>query len=181
MYQTLDDNDLDDDALWAVIDSAAAASSSLTSTTKSLKPQTTPTRFHSPKITFPVISNFTSPSSTITNPRKHSLTSGDLLPEESSTDHRQKKISRFSRSETTSPPSPVVVAASGGGMVKYVQRTPTTPPSSSYCSEYQIQSPVNCSADSSVMTHSLSGKFPTVALFKEYQNAAMAVSVLSFV
>jgi hypothetical protein len=30
----------------------------------------------------------------------------------------------------------------------------------------------------SSMRHSLSGRFPTVSLFKEYQNAAMAVSIL---
>ncbi|KAI3742244.1 hypothetical protein L1987_59924 [Smallanthus sonchifolius] len=89
-----------------------------------------------------------------------------LWAEESTNYHHPKKIARFSLAEATSPPAPLV-------MVKHVQRTPTTP--SSYCSDYQIQSPVNCSSDCSVMTHSLSGRFPTVDLFKEYQNAAMAV------
>ncbi|KAL7589241.1 hypothetical protein Lser_V15G38689 [Lactuca serriola] len=167
--QTLDDNDLDDEALWAVIDSAAALSS-LPPASKPLKPQNNnSSRFHSPKITFPIISKFTSPSpsSSNTKPRYHSMTDGEVLQVESSIDRPPKnKIARFSLCETTSPPAPLV-------MVKHVQRTPTTP--SSYCSESQIQSPVDCSSDCSVMTHSLSGRFPTVALFKEYQNAAMAI------
>ncbi|XP_076955009.1 uncharacterized protein LOC143629687 isoform X1 [Bidens hawaiensis] len=71
---------------------------------------------------------------------------------------------RLSVAEATSPPL---------AMVKHVPRTPTTPSSSGY----QIQSPpaVNCSSDCSTMTHSLSGRFPSVELFKEYQNAAMAI------
>ncbi|KAK1420706.1 hypothetical protein QVD17_22522 [Tagetes erecta] len=179
--QTLDDNDLDDEALWAIIDSAAAGvsppltsavtSSALTSATRSIKLQTNNNRFHSPKVQFPIISNFTSsspsPTSTTTTPRNHSISSRNVLLEESSTDQRPMKIARFSLAEASSPPSPLV-------MVKHVQRTPTTP--SSYCSDHrQIQSPVNCSSDCSVMTHSLSGRFPTVDLFKEYQNAAMSI------
>ncbi|KAJ0598601.1 hypothetical protein HanRHA438_Chr04g0197741 [Helianthus annuus] len=169
--QTLDDTDLDDDALWAVIDSAAAvASSALSSATRPLKPQNNNTRFHSPKVKFPVISKFTSssPLSPNTNPRKHSISRSEVLQEESSPDQRQKKIARFSLAEATSPPPPAHLA-----MVKHVQRTPTTP--SSYRSDYPVQSPVNSSSDCSVMTHSLSGRFPTVDLFKEYQNAAMAI------
>ncbi|KAK9055508.1 hypothetical protein SSX86_026591 [Deinandra increscens subsp. villosa] len=156
MNQTLDDNDLDDEALWAVIDSAAAASASsssaLTSATRSLKPQNNNNnRFHSPKVTFPIVSKFasSSPSSNNTTPRKHLISNGEvLLPEEeSSTGQRPKKIARFSLTEATSPPpAPLVM------------------------------SPVNCSSsDGSVMTHCLSGRFPAVDLFKEYQNAAMAI------
>nr|GEW29082.1 hypothetical protein [Tanacetum cinerariifolium] len=49
-----------------------------------------------------------------------------------------------------------------------------------YGSEYEIRSPgvdVVDNSDCSVMMsrHSLSGRFPTVAIFKEYQNAAMAI------
>ncbi|KAI7754405.1 hypothetical protein M8C21_020084 [Ambrosia artemisiifolia] len=168
LTQTLDDKDLDDDALWAAIDSAA--SSALSSVTRPLKPSnnnnhnnttTNNNRFHSPKVTFPVISKFTSPSPspTITNPRKHSLSNSEESP-------NSKKIARFSLAEATSPPAPLAI-------VKHVQRTPTTP--SSYRSDYQMQSPVNSPSDCSVMTHSLSGRFPTVDLFKEYQNAAMAI------
>ena len=166
--QTLDDKDLDDEALWAVIDSAVASSSSATKSLKAVPPRNSNHRFHSPKLKFPIISKFTSssPSSSSKPPRNHLITDGEVLQEESYTPQRPQKIARLCLSEATSPPAPLA-------MVKHVQRTPTTPASS--CSEYQIQSPVNSSADCSVMTHSLSGRFPTVALFKEYQNAAMAV------
>ncbi|KVI12095.1 hypothetical protein Ccrd_009456, partial [Cynara cardunculus var. scolymus] len=169
MSQTLDDKDLDDEALWAVIDSAVASSSSAAKSLKAVPPRNYNNRFHSPKLKFPIISKFTSssPSSSSRTPRSHLIANGEVLQEESYTLQRPQKIARLCLSETTSPPAPLV-------MVKHVQRTPTTPSSS--CSEYPIQSPTNnCSSDCSVMTHSLSGRFPTVALFKEYQNAAMAI------
>lgn len=168
MSQTLDDKDLDDEALWAVIDSAVASSSSAAKSLKAVPPRNNNNRFHSPKLKFPIISKFTSssPSSSSRTPRSHLIADGEVLQEESYTPQRPQKIARLCLSETTSPPAPLA-------MVKHVQRTPTTPSSS--CSEYQIQSPVNSSSDCSVMTHSLSGRFPTVALFKEYQNAAMAI------
>ena len=82
-------------------------------------------------------------------------------------------------SETTSP----LV------MVKHVQRTPTTPSYSSpeagrfsvkeystpTASERSPMSYAQCEEKEGVRLHSLSGRFPTVSLFKEYQNAAMAV------
>ncbi|XP_071688229.1 uncharacterized protein [Rutidosis leptorrhynchoides] len=167
MTQTLDDNYLDDEALWAAIDSAAVSSSAIASVTKSLKPQTNNNnnRYHSPKIQFPIMSKFNSstPISSSTNPRKHSMIENEVFQVERSNGERPMKIARFCRSETTSPLA----------MVKHVQHTPTTP--SSYSSEYQIQSPVNCLSDCSVMTHSLSGRYPTVSVFKEYQNAAIAI------
>ncbi|KAJ9548076.1 hypothetical protein OSB04_020619 [Centaurea solstitialis] len=180
MSQTLDDNDLDDEALWAVIDSAVASSSSAaTKSLKSVPPRNNNNnnhRFHSPKLKFPIISNFTSPSpspspsSSSRTPRTHLISNGE---EESYTPQRPSKIARLWLSETASPPPP---APAPLVMVKHVQRTPPTTPAASSCSEYQIQSPtVNSSPDCSVMTHSLSGRFPTVALFKEYQNAAMAI------
>nr|XP_043622963.1 uncharacterized protein LOC122594592 [Erigeron canadensis] len=157
MSQTLDDNDLDDEALWAVIDSAAAVSAA--------KPQNN--HHQSPKISFPLISNSPSPQSTITaNPRKQST----VNVEESFTDQRRKKIARVGRSDSIGCPSPPLA------MVKHVPRTPTS--SSSYCSDYQIQSPVDFKSDDCSVTtqlHSLAGRFPTVDIFKEYQNTAMAI------
>ncbi|KAK2996678.1 hypothetical protein RJ639_025897, partial [Escallonia herrerae] len=70
--------------------------------------------------------------------------------------------------------------------MKHVQRTPATPmcnlaaaqgynspPSSLECSPFVYG---HCEEKESVMRHSLSGRFPTVSLFKQYQNAAMAVN-----
>ncbi|GFZ10994.1 hypothetical protein Acr_22g0003920 [Actinidia rufa] len=127
----VDDKDLDDATLWAVIDSAAASLSSASKTPKPLALR----NHHSPE-----------------------------------NDYRPQKMTRSSVSEL-SETSPLVM----------VQRTPTAPPpsypspesrrfsvESSNLSYGQIEEKEN-------MRHSLSGRFPSVSLFKEYQNAAMAI------
>jgi hypothetical protein len=65
-------------------------------------------------------------------------------------------------------------------MVRTVQRTPT--PVTKVYSSPEIGNEVsprcfgrNDEENDNGMRHSLSGMFPTVSLFKEYQNAAMAV------
>ncbi|GKA49178.1 hypothetical protein Tco_0742136 [Tanacetum coccineum] len=153
--QTLDDNDLDDDALWAAIDSAAATSSSALTATKSLKPQSTKNSFKSPKITFPIISSPSSTTTTTTPTRKHSLvTDNNVSPV-------AKKVCGYERGCY-----PLAMVSTPKTMV-------------TYGSGYEIRNPgvdVVDNSDCSVMMsqHSLSGRFPTVAVFKEYQNAAMA-------
>ncbi|GFZ10989.1 hypothetical protein Acr_22g0003870 [Actinidia rufa] len=127
----VDDKDLDDATLWAVIDSAAASLSS------AIKP-----------------------------PKPLALRN----------DYRPQKMTRSSVSEL-SETSPLVM----------VQRTPTAPPS--YPSPEGRRFSVECSPivsecsnlsygqieEKDNMRHSLSGRFPSVSLFKEYQNAAMAI------
>lgn len=90
-------------------------------------------------------------------------------------------------SESSETTSPLV-------MVKHVQRTPTTPLYSSpeavrfsvkeystpTASECLPMSYAQCEEKEGARLHSLSGRFPTVSLFKEYQNAAMAVIPSSF-
>ncbi|KAA8518895.1 hypothetical protein F0562_016331 [Nyssa sinensis] len=181
MHYPVEDKDLDDAALWAVIDSAAA---SLSSTSKSRKPLAL--KYTNIKSPSPIlISNPSPPTKFHKNPRNHNLeenntrflADGDVLQ-----DHwahpRPQKIAR-SRVSEMSETSPLVV-------VKHVQRTPTTP---SYTSpdtgrfsvkEYSPaceSSPTNCrQCDEKVnMRHSLAGQFPSVSLFREYQNAAMAI------
>ncbi|KAI3474089.1 hypothetical protein Pfo_028877 [Paulownia fortunei] len=69
-------------------------------------------------------------------------------------------------------------------MVKHVHRTPTPPAYITDSPETRNFSVTNChspiasavSYEKTEMSHSLAGQFPTVSLFKEYQNAAMAVS-----
>lgn len=61
-------------------------------------------------------------------------------------------------------------------VVKHLPRTPQMPPvcsspDSMETSPYGLQ----CSDEKENMRHSLSGRFPSVSLFKQYQNAAMAV------
>ncbi|KAI3473213.1 hypothetical protein Pfo_030505 [Paulownia fortunei] len=68
-------------------------------------------------------------------------------------------------------------------MVKHVHRTPTPPayitdsPETRNFSVTNCQSPIASavSYEKTEMSHSLAGQFPTVSLFKEYQNAAMAI------
>ncbi|XP_073156705.1 uncharacterized protein [Henckelia pumila] len=158
---SVEDKDLDDAALWAVIDSAAAASlSSITprSRTKPLTP-----------IPFPI----PSPDHHRNNPNHHD---GEVVQ-----NHRPHKISKSSRVPELSKsiPAPLV-------MVKHVHRQPITPPASSFASpEPRNVSVTNYSSEASpvssgfsedkILRHSLAGQFPTVSLFKEYQNAAMAI------
>lgn len=65
-------------------------------------------------------------------------------------------------------------------MVKHVQRMPTY--SSPESMRFSVASGSNCSPlsyggseEKENARHSLSGQFPSVSLFKEYQNAAMAI------
>ncbi|CAK9185294.1 unnamed protein product [Ilex paraguariensis] len=186
----VDEKDLDDAALWAVIDSAAAASlSSTTAISKSRKPLALKhtNNFRSPTLNFS--SNPSPPTKFPQNPRNyHNSPHAELFAEPwAAQNHRPHKIARSScvseLSETST--SPLVV-------VKHLQRTPNTPMSYSSPEAKWIQvkehdnspnvsecSPVSygqCEeGESTMMRHSLSGRFPTVSLFKEYQNAAMAI------
>lgn len=74
-------------------------------------------------------------------------------------------------------------------VVKHAHRTPTTPPAYTASStetrdlaitEYCSPNASTVSCEKAEARHSLAGQFPTVSLFKEYQDAAMAVSI-SFV
>lgn len=178
---TIDDKDLDDAALWAVIDSAAASHSSSSKHRKPLaikyhshQSPCTPVSVPSPARKLPQqkIQNpnhqFYSPPSA--NCHRFANSEEDY--------HRPYKIARSCASEV-SETSPVAI----------VQRTPinSLPERSPemYLSPGFGRVDVNGSAvspGSSVrseenegMRHSLSGMFPSVALFKQYQNAAMAV------
>ncbi|XP_038691377.1 uncharacterized protein LOC119989757 [Tripterygium wilfordii] len=166
-----DDKDFDDAALWAVIDSAEASRST---SVKSRKPLA---------IKYP---NFSSPPTPISHPspppklpqnhkRQYSPSSN---PRNNTSWQRSQKIARSSGSEVvTESSSPLVI-------VRNLQRTPESHLSpeirkygvKEFSSSPEV-SPSSCvqSEEKNVMMHSLSGKFPSVSLFKEYQNAAMAI------
>ncbi|XP_049407473.1 uncharacterized protein LOC125870960 [Solanum stenotomum] len=182
----IDDKDLDDAALWAVIDSAAAAASSTTAVTKYSKPLP---NNHSPIRPFP--SSNPSPQSRLgKTPRnfQNHHHNGEVL------NHRPQKMSRsdsncVSGLSKTSP-NPMAV-------VKHVQRYPAVTSYSSpvtrspapvmeYDQRYNSPIVSECSPVATmshgqredrdgVVRHSLAGPFPSVSLFKEYQNAAMAI------
>ncbi|KAE8717314.1 tropinone reductase-like protein isoform X1 [Hibiscus syriacus] len=179
----IDDKDLDDAALWAVIDSAAASHSS---SSKHRKPLTikypnhqsppTPVSDPSPHRKLPQKTT-QSPSNQICSPpnsnRRRFADAGEAY-------HRPYKIKRSCASEV-SETSPMAI----------VQRTPVTSLRDHRSSEMYLSpgfgrvdvgngsevSPRSCgrSEEKEGMRHSLSGVFPSVELFKEYQNAAMAI------
>jgi hypothetical protein len=178
-YSVADDKDLDDATLWAVIDSAAASHSS-----KSRKPLA---------IKFPNFQPLSSNPSPPTKLPKNPRTSTDAdsrVSAESEVVHEPwtyrppRKIARTCASEVSESRSPLVV-------VRNVQRTPTTPVYSSPESHLSPEigrfavKEISARSEGSPgsyqwreeenVRHSLSGRFPSVSLFKEYQNAAMAV------
>ncbi|KAL9239247.1 hypothetical protein vseg_013587 [Gypsophila vaccaria] len=148
----VDDRDLDDAALWAVIDSASAASYSSPTTKKSSTP-----RFRSP---LALANSHTPPSKS--QYYKHSSNNDDIP--------RPNKILKPSPELTAhwdiKPVQPAIDLA-GRDLSPYVQETVS--PSIQHHHHRVAQHKENH------FTHCLSGSFPTVSLFKDYQDAAMAV------
>ncbi|KAG7964780.1 hypothetical protein I3843_09G187800 [Carya illinoinensis] len=182
-YSVADDKDLDDAALWAVIDTAAACHSS----SKSRKPLAIKYPNFQP---VSPISNPAPPTKFTRNPRTPNFADSDLrissegeVVQEPWIYRPPRKVARTCAS-VVSESSPLLV-------VRNVQRTPTTPAYSSpeahlspdierfgvkEISARSEGSPGRCGWSEDLnMRHSLSGRFPSVSLFKEYQNAAMAI------
>lgn len=157
---SIDDKDLDDAALWAVIDSAVASRSSSSSKSRKYLALKYPNR-QSPAT--PV--SYPSPPP---KPNHHhrnlyspqSDSHGEIVNE----NNRPKKVARMSSSEV-SETSPLVMVT---------RNSPTVPVHSS--PEAYLSPGIDGKREGLDITrHSLSGRFPSVSLFKEYQNAAMAV------
>ncbi|XP_043698754.1 uncharacterized protein LOC122649605 [Telopea speciosissima] len=179
-FSVVEDNDLDDAELWAVIDSAAAASYSF----KSRKPLAL--KHSSLQVHSPVPNNPSLVTKFSKNSRSHYTLEKDVrvsadgeVLQEPWIRQRPQKIAR-SRGPDCAEDNRVVV-------LKHMQRTPTTPssyssPDSGRLLDQEI-SPASCGSpsyfrrneDNNKTPHSLSGQFPSVSLFKEYQNAAMAI------
>ncbi|KAK2360732.1 hypothetical protein QL285_085969 [Trifolium repens] len=169
----VDDKDLDDAALWAMIDSASASHSSS-------KHKPLAINYHNRQSPSP--SSKPPPSPPPPPPSKFSTDGGEVV-QDPWPYGPPRKIARISGSSSCET-SPLA-------MVRTVQRTPT-PPAKVYSSpeigkmnemkeisSYNEVSPRcfgrNDEENVNGMRHSLSGIFPTVSLFKEYQNAAMAI------
>ncbi|KAK1403579.1 Peptide transporter family 1 [Heracleum sosnowskyi] len=191
---TIDDKDLDDAALWAVIDSAAA---SLTASKSLAIKKTIP--YQSPKLKF--ISPLPSPQ--VKSPRNHRISDGEVLQSDSN-NLRPQKIARssnpvpnYTSPETTSPPLAMVnhsyrtptytspdATDSPLTLVRHAYQTPTYTSPDARASNVNQFSPIgsdcfpksyNQCKDGEFPRHSLAGQFPSVSLFKEYQNAAMSI------
>lgn len=172
---SIDDKDLDDATLWALMDSAAA---SLPSKPRKLLPikhpthqSPTPVSYHSPPaLTFPAKFNKRFHHSPRPDSDSGVLRDGEVVQDPVDSVYRPPphKIARSCGYEASE--------ASPLPLVRSAQRTPTTPARSS--PEAYLSPEISRSAmseEKEVMRHCLNGKFPTVSLFKEYQNAAMAV------
>ncbi|XP_028775466.1 uncharacterized protein LOC114732343 isoform X2 [Neltuma alba] len=183
-YSQIDDKDLDDAALWAVIDSATASRSATKYKSLAIKynNSTSPSPISKPLPPTKVqrIAR-DSPSASI-----ESKATGDGEVDHEPWSFRPpRKVARICSSET-SESSPLVPVKNG-------QRTP--PVAAFYSSPeahlspeigrlrvqeispYTEVSPGHSgrSEEKEITTHGFSGKFPSVSLFKEYQNTAMAI------
>ncbi|GER28608.1 50S ribosomal protein L2 [Striga asiatica] len=158
----VDDKDLDDAALWAVIDSAAAAAASSAVTRRPrTKPQT--------PIPFP-----------LNSPQSYRRSYNHSPDGEVVQNNRPHKIFRTAETPRVHASSPPQLA-----IVKQVSRTPevSSPAygtgsmgmSSSAVTSFHGPIGSEASYEKVETRHCLAGQFPTVSLFKDYQNAAMAI------
>ncbi|KDP35620.1 hypothetical protein JCGZ_09058 [Jatropha curcas] len=170
----IEDKDLDDAALWAVIDSAEACHSS----SKSRKPLALKyPNFHSPPTP---ISNFSPPSKLPPNPRsqfKNKSPNSDPYC-------RPYKIARTCGSEVSDVTSPLAMVrtpitntAAYSSPEAYLSPQIRRFSPNEFSDGGSIVSPGSYvrNEEKDVMIHCLNGKFPSVSLFKDYQNAAMAI------
>lgn len=178
---SVDDKDFEDAELWAVIDSAAASHSFSKPSRKPLAiKHTSSIQSHRSVSNVSPAPKFTK----INHPNQYTVEEDVRVPvdgevlQEPWIHCRPQKIAKSN--------SPCFGNNSRMVFVKNMQRTPTTTSYSSPDSgSFSVQefSPISESSpynfphtdDNGSMRHSLSGRFPSVSLFKEYQNAAMAV------
>ncbi|XP_054790146.1 uncharacterized protein LOC129295635 [Prosopis cineraria] len=183
-YSQIDDKDLDDAALWAVIDSATASRSTTKCKSLAIKYNNTtspsPISKPLPPTKFQRISR-DSPSASI-----ESKATGDGEVDHEPWSYRPpRKVARICPSET-SESSPLALVNNG-------QRTPSA--AAFYSSREAHLSPEigrlrvkeispytevspgysDRSEEREITMYGFSGKFPSVSLFKEYQNTAMAI------
>ncbi|OAY41296.1 uncharacterized protein LOC110622570 [Manihot esculenta] len=157
---SIDDKDLDDAALWAVIDSAEASHSS----SKSRKPLA---------LKYP---NFQSPPQ---NPRCQFRNDSPI----SDPYRRPHKIARTCASEVSECARPLAMVRTPiANAVMYTSPEAYLSPQIRRFSPNELNDVSEVSPGSyarseekDVTRHCLNGRFPSVSLFKDYQNAAMAI------
>ncbi|CAN0881545.1 hypothetical protein LINGRAHAP2_LOCUS14300 [Linum grandiflorum] len=180
----IDDKDLDDAALWAVIDSAAA-SHSCSSSTKQQLIAVKRRNFHSP------ISKSSPQQPSMFN-HNSKYDSNAISPYSDPYRSRPNKIARSCNSDVSESTSPLALVRTP------IPATTAHPSPEAYLSpqigRYIVNdfgdgridvSPGNRvkqhSEEKELTRHCLDLKFPSVSLFKDYQSAAMAVITSSLV
>lgn len=178
-----DDRDLDDAELWAVIDSAAAARSSSRFRRPLLALQSGAPSVSPLPGASPVPGKLTSrsPSSRVRVEEVRGPADGEVLQEEQWSHRRPPKMARF-----------VDHRAYGGDQIVRVRHPPqsptvTSPSASPDAGMFPVHgvNPVvevtrldfSQGEEKENQHHSLSGRFPSVSLFKQYHNAAMSVRI----
>ncbi|KAJ1378123.1 hypothetical protein SESBI_48173 [Sesbania bispinosa] len=169
----VDDKDLDDAALWAMIDSAAASHTLSSSKCKSLAIKY-PNRYQSPSpISKP--SPPPPPPSKFQRTSRESGDSGEVVYDPWPY-KPPRKVARTCPSNESSPlalvrtpPAKTDSSPETGKLSEMHELSSYTTEVSPRCFGRNEEEKENS------MRHSLSGRFPSVSLFKEYQNAAMAI------
>ncbi|KAG9444745.1 hypothetical protein H6P81_016085 [Aristolochia fimbriata] len=164
MSLPIDDKDLDDAELWAVIDSAAAThSSSKSRKILAIKQNNVQTFLPSCKVSpQPLKLAGNPPNRRSFDEESRDSVDGEVF-QEPWVHQRPQKIGRFSDDENR---------------ILVFQRSPMTPPSSYASPDFgnvSVQEIRPAVHSPGMQPHCLSGRFPTVSLFKEYQNAAMSI------
>ncbi|XP_022983918.1 uncharacterized protein LOC111482396 [Cucurbita maxima] len=176
-YSAIDDKDFDDAALWAVIDSAAAAATSSSSSSTSRKslalncvnksnPSPPPKFPKSPRTPFQAQKNsrvfvegqVVHEPWVFQPPRKIARTCASEMSERS-------PLAVVCNNALRNPPAPVYLSPEAYLSPQIASRSEGSPAFSGS----------GLTEEREVARHSLSGQFPSVSLFKEYQNAAMAI------
>ncbi|KAK1286718.1 hypothetical protein QJS10_CPB20g01025 [Acorus calamus] len=170
---SVDDRDLDDAELWAVIDSAAASHSvsrprkplalkpnvsNLSSSAANLLPSPAPKPFKNPRNVYT--------SSAEEDFRVSS--GGEVLQEH----QRPQKLARHGDYRGVCDDENRMV------VVKPLQRSPATPVGAGRYTVQEVSPSVEVSPyleEKGSLSHGLTGWFPSVSLFKQYQNAAMEI------
>lgn len=167
----VDDRDLDDAALWAVIDSAAAASysssSPTTATTVFRKPSST--LKYTPKFKSPPKPQILNPSfspSLSKTPPNSAIKDFARFSDDQYKSHRPQKMSKTASSyvSESSPDLMLVKHFPVNHQLFSSPKQQNSPPI-----EYRV-----CEEKEN-FAHCLAGRFPTVSLFKDYQDVAMSI------
>ncbi|XP_010543313.1 PREDICTED: uncharacterized protein LOC104816277 isoform X2 [Tarenaya hassleriana] len=180
---TFDDRDLDDADLWAVIDSAAASHSLTVSVSAAAGKPPKSLAVGYPNYNSPPtpVSHPSPPSKLLSNPNP---SSGRRLHHVEESPRPNKMARSCAVSEIKSESHLALVKSTHRASTPKFQATAFSSPESYLSPEVgRLSTCTNVSPPSgsvhndavNEMRHSLSGRFPSVALFKEFQNTATAI------
>uniref|UniRef100_A0A1D1ZGF1 E3 ubiquitin-protein ligase TTC3 n=1 Tax=Anthurium amnicola TaxID=1678845 RepID=A0A1D1ZGF1_9ARAE len=176
----VDDRDLDDAELWAVIDSAAASRSSSRPRKPFLALQNGSSNISPLPTASPMPGRLVSrnPSNRIRVEEVRTPADGEVVQEDQWSYRRPQKMARFADHRSYGgdqavyvrhpPPSPAVTSLSPSPDTGRFSMAGVSPVMEITRLDFSQREEEN-------LNHSLSGRFPSVSLFKQYHNAAMSI------